>query len=379
MDTVLAPRATGSEYAGLRRPLTLPCQTIEQLQQSGAIASRLFIERDQIQPASMDLRIGAEAWRIRSSFAPRANRPVAAELVRQSAYKLDLRESAVLEAGAVYIIPLLESLALPPDVEALANPKSTTGRLDVLVRVLTDSDAGFNRAPAGYHGPLWLEVAPRTFSITASMGDRLTQIRFQVGSGPAGLDPDILATRAPSLIGLSDAEPGWKPLVRDNLIGLSVDLDGLGTIVGYRGRRHADRIDLSKVRHYPRDQFWDAIHQPTDGRLILDPGYVYILATRENVSVPPDLAAEMTAYDASAGDFLPQAAGYFDPGFGTPLDSSASRAVLELRNFGVPFQIEHGQTIAWLRYDAMLEIPARLYGAGSNYQRQKLALAKHFL
>lgn len=330
-------------------PGILPCQGIEALIAAGAISADAPFDADQVQPASLDLRLSDRAWRVRASFLPGARR-VEERLADVTMHAIDLSPGVVLEKGCVYIVRLSERLALPPGLIARANPKSSTGRVDVFVRLLTDHGAAFDDVAEGYDGPLYLEVAPQTFSILVRPGTRLNQLRLKVG------DPPRLETRS-----------------------VGVDLGGDGEVVGFRGRRHAGVIDLDRIDgHDPRD-FWEPLYAPR-AELLLDPGEFYILASNEAVEIPVLQAAEMTPIDPSVGEFRVHYAGFFDPGFGTEeAGGRGARGVLEVRTHDTPFLLEHGQTVARLVYEPLTERPARLYGqGGSHYQRQGLKLSKHF-
>jgi dCTP deaminase len=326
----------------------LPYQAIHDLIESGAIAADTPFTEIQVQPASLDLRLGARVWRVRASFLPGMGRTVAERLSDVAMHELDLTKGAVLERGCVYIAEVQERLKLPHGVQARANPKSSTGRVDVFVRLLTDHAAAFDDVAEGYAGPCFLEIAPQTFSVLARTGTRLNQLRLKRG------DPPKLQIR-------------------------SVGVDLTGAIAGFRARRHAGVVDLDKEDgHDPRD-FWQAL-EPRRGELLLDPGEFYILASKEAIEIPGDQAAEMTPIDPSVGEFRVHYAGFFDPGFGTEeAGATGSRAVLEVRSHETPFLLEDGQTVARLVYEPLTERPTRLYGFdGSHYQRQGLKLSKHF-
>lgn len=336
-------------------------------------------DSDQIQPASLDLRLGKIAYRVRASFLPGPERTVSERLQSVKLHDIDLSSSAVLEVGCVYIIPLLESLNLPDGLSASANPKSSTGRLDVFTRVISDRAREFDQVANGYQGPLYLEVSPRTFPVVVRTGSRLSQIRFRTGLSI--LSDTALADlhRQETLVASAD------PYIT-NGISLSIDLQGNGDgLVGYRGKRHTGVIDMDiKARHDVRD-FWEPIYThgsgPEPGSIVLDPDQFYILVSNEAVHVPPDYAAEMVPFDPLVGEFRVHYAGFFDPGFGhSKAGGTGSRAVLEVRSHEVPFILEHGQTIGRLVYEKMLERPGQLYGesATSNYQGQGLKLSKHF-
>jgi dCTP deaminase len=332
----------------------LPDHILRALNSQGAIASIAPFADNQIQPASLDLRLGDYAYRVRASFLPGKASTVAARLDQSDLvmHKLDLRGGAVLETGCVYLVPLLESLALPQDVFGLANPKSSTGRIDVFVRLICDGATSFDRVTAGYKGPLWAEICPRTFSILVRPGDRLTQLRLKRGATPTLKRLDL---------------------------NLDLSHDSLGDIIGYRARRHAPLLDLAKVGgHAPRDWFEPLVAR--DGRLVLDPGEFYILASLPGLSIPKDVAAEMVPTAEDLGEFRAHYAGFFDPGFGFfGNDSKSTRGVLEVRGRDVPFVLEHGQPVARLIYEPLAALPDHVYGEiGSHYQGQGLKLSKLF-
>tara|TARA_R110002072_G_scaffold70478_1_gene170085 strand:- start:845 stop:1927 length:1083 start_codon:yes stop_codon:yes gene_type:complete len=330
----------------------LPDHQLQALFDQGVIAADTPPDATQIQPASIDLRLGAKAFRLRASFLPGRNRTVADRLADDLVmHTVDLRDGAVLETGCVYLAPLQERLNLPAGLSAAMNPKSSTGRIDVFTRVITDQGVAFDQAPLGYAGPLYAEICPRTFSILAREGDRLSQIRFRRGA---------------------------HECLRE--VTVSVDLAGFENgVVGYRARRHAGLVDLSRLGGHSSARFWEPITAP-DRRLVLDPGEFYILASREAVSIGLDEAAEMAPVAPEIGEFRAHYAGFFDPGFGiAATGGTGSRAVLEVRGHDVPFMLDHGQAIARLVYEPMLEAPAAAYGAvASNYQAQGLKLSKFF-
>jgi dCTP deaminase len=326
----------------------LPCQSIEDLIAEEAITSLTPFDKDQVQPASLDLRLGARAWRVRASFLPGRSRRVSQRLADVAMHELDLTRGAVLERGCVYIAEVQERLALPANVSARGNPKSSTGRIDVFVRLLTDHGPAFDDVEAGYEGPLYIEISPHTFSVLARTGTRLNQLRLKRG------EPAKLSIRS---VGV-DLSPG---------------------IAGFRARRHAGVVDLDhEDGHDPRD-FWEPLI-PRNGQLLLDPGEFYILASKEDIEIPALEAAEMTPIDPSVGEFRVHYAGFFDPGFGTEEAMAVgSKGVLEVRSHETPFLLEDGQTVARLVYEPLTARPARLYGeGGSHYQRQGLKLSKHF-
>ncbi len=351
----------------------LPSQHILGLVEKGAIRAEPGILADQVQPASLDLRLGDLAYRVRASFLAGKGRSVAERLGEFEMHRIELAGGAVLEKGAVYVVELIERLALPERIQAVANAKSSTGRLDLLTRTITDGGAEFDRIAPGYAGPLYAEICPRSFSVLVRPGMRLNQIRFRQGQSVLG-DDDLRARHARER--LVDG-----PAHIDQGLGFSVDLGHCeGGRIGYRAKPHAGVIDLGRIGHYAARDFWEPL-TAGDGQLILDPGAFYILVSREAVHIPPDLAAEMAPYLAMVGEFRVHYAGFFDPGFGhRPAGGAGSRGVLEVRCHEAPFVLEHGQVVGRLVYERMLEVPERLYGAGmnSNYQGQGLKLSKHF-
>ena len=351
----------------------LPGHAIEALAASGAITSaRPFVE-GQIQPASLDLRLGSRAYRVRASFLPGPLRSVEERLSVLGLHEIDLERGAVLETNTVYIAEIEEHLALPAGLSAAANPKSSTGRLDVFTRIITDRTDRFDLVAQGYAGKLYAEVSPRTFPVLVRRGSRLAQLRLR--SGEARLDDDELA----SLHARETLVAGGSPSISAG-ITVSIDLAGSSKVIGYRAKNHTGLIDVDRVGAYEARDFWDPL-TARDGTLVLDPGQFYILASKEAVHVPPDYAAEMTPFDPLVGEFRVHYAGFFDPGFGhTAAGGHGSRAVLEVRSRDVPFILEDGQTVARLVYERLSAPPKTLYGSdlGSHYQAQGLKLSKHF-
>jgi dCTP deaminase len=333
---------------------------------------------DQIQPASIDLRLGANAYRVRASFLPGSSSTVQDKLREFTMHEMDITNGGVLEKGCVYIVPLLEQLSLKHRMFALANPKSSTGRLDIFTRVITDNGAEFDRVREAYKGPLYAEISPRTFSILVRKGSRLSQLRIRRGT-PLNSDERLKELQQKfQLVGRQLSDDQIK-----NGVPITVDVHGeaTGGIIGYKAKNHAGLIDVDKVGHYSPSDFWDPVTAPRERGLILDPADFYILASRESVKVPPGFAAEMIAYDTLVGEFRVHYAGFFDPGFGDPsAGGEGSKAVLEVRSYEVPFVIEDGQVVGRLVYERLTSAPERLYGSGvkSNYQRQGLRLSKHF-
>ena len=327
----------------------LPDHKLTALFEDGSIAAQSGPDVGQIQPASLDLRLGDVAYRVRASFLPGRNRSVQSVLDTpgMQMHQVNLRGGAVLETGCVYIIPLQESLVLPSQVSGRANPKSSTGRIDVFTRVVTDRSEAFDDIPGGYSGPLFLEISPRTFSILVRPGDKLAQLRLRSG----------------------DPAETYEKVV-------SIDLENSDGPIGWRAKHHAGMVDLQGIAAHDPKEYWEPV-RPTRGRIVLNPEEFYILASRETVQVPENEAAEMAPIAPELGEFRAHYAGFFDPGFGT--NAGGSRAVLEMRSRDVPFILEHGQPVAKLVYEPMASAPPEIYGgAGSNYQGQGLKLSKHF-
>ncbi len=342
----------------------------------GLLSAPRALDADQSQPASLDLRLGTKAYRVRASFMPGPGTPVVDKLERLKLHEVDLTAGAVLETGCVYIVPLLEGFALSPDLSASANPKSSTGRLDIFTRVIADGAQEFDKVPPGYRGPLYLEVSPRTFPIVVRTGSRLTQIRFRKGRAQLAEAELSALHEAETLVAAE------MPNISGGGIALSVDLSGgPDRLIGYRGKHHTGVVDVDRRAAHDVLDFWEPIHDRGARELVLDPDEFYILVSREAVHVPPLYAAEMTPFDPLVGEFRVHYAGFFDPGFGhSAAGGSGSRAVLEVRSHEVPFILEHGQIVGRLVYEHMLHRPHALYGTdlGSNYQAQGLKLSKHF-
>ena len=372
----------------------LSSQEILELIHKNVITSENGIEKDLIQPASMDLRLGIKAWRVPASFLPGKGNKVSSRLKDLAMHEFSLIDGAVLECGCVYIVKLLENVSLTDNLTGIANPKSSTGRLDVFTRLIVDGAMEFEEVPAGYQGPLYAEISPRTFSVLVRTGSRLNQLRLKRGqSFTSDKEMEILQEH----VGLVRYQDNINLLDKiKNGVPLSVDLIGENGLIGYKARKHSMLIDIDKPNHYKRELFWekitveDLLYQGGDyknknnqGSLILSPDAFYILASKEYVSVPSKYAAEMRAYDTKVGEFRAHYAGFFDPGFGlTELGASKTKAVLEVRSHDVPFLIEQDQTVCRLVYEPMANVPSILYGeAGNsnNYQAQGLKLAKHFI
>jgi dCTP deaminase len=401
-----APAALFSEMARSepRKTGILPSQEIQELIRNGKIRSTEEITDAQIQPASIDLRLGKVAYRIQASFLPGRSSTIRTKIKDLCLAEIDLTKPALLEKGAVFIVPLVESLALPSDIGGKANPKSTTGRLDIFTRLITDGGLEFERVPTGYKGDLYVEIVSRTFPIVVGAGTKLNQLRFVRGTPPSGdgvleqlaqrehlvyFDNGGEPTRAIVERGLDKLAPqrAGDPAPQafiDRGLRTTIDLEGTAAsgIVAYKAKRHCPPVDFSKVGAYEAAEFWVPIPSPRSGRLVLDPGDFYLLGSKERFCVPASWAAEMEPYDQSSGDFSVHYAGFFDPGFGYGLNGEikGTKAVLEVRAHEVPILLEDRQIVGRLVYHRMANVPGKLYGQaiGSSYQQQGLALSKQF-
>jgi dCTP deaminase len=362
----------------------LPCQNITELLDSRVIFAERPIAPEQIQPASLDLRLSSKAYRIQASFLPNKAKTVMSKLRdmldRAEAVEIDLSKPAILERGCVYIALLAEELLLPDDIWGKANPKSTTGRLDVLTRLITDYSREFEKVEPGYRGPLYAEIFPSTFSIVVREGTRLNQLRLIRGK-PVSSDKNLGELDKEHPLLFREDQPG-KPQISNGL-WLSVDLEGNGgdDPIAYEARQESPIIDFDKRHHYPRNAGWNPIPRCDRNCLILERNRFYLLASKERIRIPPTHAAELIAYDPSFGEFRIHYAGFFDPGFGCGDEHHrGSRAVLEVRSHNVPFLLEDGQIVGRLVFERLLCPPTRLYGTdiGSSYQNQNLALGKQF-
>jgi dCTP deaminase len=371
------PTAEGEE----RTTGILPSQAIRELIAKGRIIGNRAITEEQIQPASLDLRLGDIAHRVQASFLPGPGGKVEAKVKDLRMARVDLTSAAVFEKGCVYIVPLLEELDLPRDISGKANPKSTTGRLDVFIRLITDDGVEFERVPPGYKGRLYAEIVSRTFTVAVRAGMRLNQLRFVRGN-PVSSDSRIRRLDDEQQLIYMDEESPVKASV-DRGLRITVNLEGSSPeeVIAYKARKHAPAIELDRINYYAPEEFWEARRHGSNQRLILEPGDFYILASKERVRVPPEFAAEMVPFDPSVGEFRIHYAGFFDPGFGYgSSDIKGTRAVLEVRAHEVPFLIEHEQFVGRLTYMPLLSTPEKIYGLqiGSSYQQQALTLSKQF-
>jgi dCTP deaminase len=360
----------------------VPAQGLREAVDAGHVSAGAYtIPPDNVQPASLDLRLGRKAWSLRCSFLPDAGSTVMSRIGDLALDEFEMGEGMTLECNRPYLIPLVEELQLPDGVRAKANPKSSTGRLDVFTRVITDRNSRFDEIPAGYSGRLYLEVVPRSFTVRVEELLSLNQLRLLEGeSRVADAELPRVHERCPLLYRGDEPVPARDLAISDGLF-LGVDLSGpADRVVGYRAKKNSRRLDLTKLRHYRWHDYWEPVFPEPGGRIVLEPEIFYLLLSAERVCVPPEYAAEMTAYDPTAGELRTHYAGFFDPGFGYA-ETGGSRAALEVRARDVAFMVEHGQPICKLAFERMIAPPDKLYGsaAGSNYQGQETMLSKHFI
>ncbi|MGH9328307.1 MAG: 2'-deoxycytidine 5'-triphosphate deaminase [Terriglobia bacterium] len=360
----------------------LPSQTIRTLIETGKIIAPT-VGDEQIQPASIDLRLGEVAYQVKASFLPSPNSLIGPKIRELQTQELDLKCPALLTPGSVFIAPLVESLALPPDMGGKANPKSTTGRLDIFTRLMTEGESTFEVVREGYSGDLYVEIVPRTFPIVVRAGTKLNQLRFFRGKSQSDDDQLRRLARKRQLIYYDKGEDASGPTIREGL-RISIDLSGeKGSIVAYKAKKTELPVDLACVGTYDPHDFWEPLRAgDLRGSLVLNPGDFYLLSSKEKISVPADYAAEMVSYDPSIGEFTVHYAGFFDPGFGygNSGEIKGTTAVLEVRAHEVPILLEDGREVGRLIYHKMAAPPDKLYGQGigSSYQQQGLALSKQF-
>ena len=359
----------------------MPIQELRKAAAGGMIVSpHSPIPRENLQPASLDLRLGNMAHRLRCSFLPH-NGSVEGRLEDLAMESLPLDRGAVLEINRPYLAPLMEELDLPPDTRARANPRSSTGRMDLFTRIITDGSAQFDNVAPGYRGRMYLEIVSRSFACRIRTGISLNQVRFLRGD-PRISGDDLLERHLREPLALLEGGPClFGPGELDGGVPLSVDLAGGGNengTVGYRARRNSGLLDLTEAGGNQAGEFWEPVQAEPGRKLVLEPEELYLLASREAMRIPPDLAAEMVALDPRSGEFRTHYAGFFDPGFG--YEGEAARAVMEIRAHDAPFMLEHGQPVCRLEFEEMLAQPEVLYGAGagSSYQGQGLRLSKYF-
>ncbi len=364
-----------------RRTGILPSQSIRELIDAGQIIAIQSVEDAQIQPASIDLRLGPVAYRVRASFLPGKNSTVEAKIRSLALTEASLTRETVFETGCVYVVPLMEELALPSDVAAKANPKSTTGRLDIFTRLLTDGGEEFERVPRGYKGKLYAEIVSRTFPVAVKEGMRLNQLRF-IRKRERMSDKMLTSLNRQEGLVYKDEDTAARANIQQGL-WITLDLRGEreNEVVALKARKNAPVIHLGKVGFYEPDEFWEPIRSRPDRGMVLDPGDFYLLTSKEKIRVPPSVAAEMVPFDPAVGEFRIHYAGFFDPGFGYgSSDIRGTKAVLEVRAHEAPIFMEDGQKVGRLVYSELMAAPSKIYGPsiGSSYQQQGLALSKQF-
>ena len=362
-----------------KKPGVLPKHELKQAIKSGLITATEPIGKTQLQPSSIDLRLGATAYRVRSSFLPHKKKvmEMAGELMM---YEFDLTKGAILEKGNVYLIPLMESLELPRDIRGRTNPKSSTGRLDIFTRVITNHCLRFEDIDTGYCGGLYLEVVPRSFTIRVKTGLCLNQLRLVRGASSIS-DSRLLTMHDEQPLIFGSGLFKASTSISDGIyVGIEVHTENEDRIVGYMAKKNSRVIDLTSDEKYEVHDFWEPIKSPRENFLILEPEEFYIFASKERVRVPMDCAAEMVEFDAGTGELRTHYAGFFDSGFGDG-DLMGTKAVLEVRPHDVPFRVEDGQPFFKLRYEKMAARPKAGYGSGigSNYHDQGLKLSKQFV
>ncbi|MGO9648863.1 conserved hypothetical protein [Candidatus Sulfotelmatobacter sp. SbA7] len=380
-DVGLFPEPAGQGAEG-RKDGILPYQTIKELIETGRIVGSPAIPDENIQPASLDLRLGDIAHRVRASFLPGPNGTVEDKIKELRMARVDLTGAAVFEKDCVYIVPLIEEVYLPEHISGKANPKSTTGRLDIFTRLITDHGVEFDRVPPGYKGRLYAEIVSRTFTVAIRAGMRLSQVRFVRGNPDGTHDRAIKKLdQEQTLVYMDEDSPVKARLDRGLRVTVNLEASEKGEVIAYKARRNAPVIELNRINYYSPEEFWEVRQESASKSLILEPGDFYILASRERVRVPAEFAAEMVPFDPSDGEFRIHYAGFFDPGFGYgSSDIKGTRAVLEVRAHEVPFLMEHGQMVGRLNYMPLLAKPDKIYGLGigSSYQQQALTLSKQF-
>jgi len=368
----------------------LPDHELRAAARAGWIRSAVPLADEQFQPASLDLRLGPVAYQLRASFLP-FRETVRERLGAEDAPdpelvidRLSLERGTTFARGAVYLVPLLESLVLPPALRGRSNPKSTTGRLDIFTRVITDRTPRFDEIRAGYAGPLYLEVSPQSFPVRVQAGQALNQLRLLAGPTTVpDAELEALYREAPLLYDDDDRPVPLERAVFNDGLCMGVDLSGRATggVIGYRAHANPPAVDLGRIAAYDPDEFWEPIKRPARDAFILEANRFYILVSKEKIRVPPAFAAEMVVYDAGAGEIRTHYAGFFDPGFGFGDGSvRGTKVVMEVRAREVPFMVYDGQTSFKVWFERLRSRPERVYGVGlaSSYQHQTLSLSRHF-
>ncbi len=336
-----------------------------------------------VRPSSLDLTVSDEIYEVAGIFQPRTNETVRQVLAKINKKKVSLNEP--LSQGSMYLLRLNETLALPEQVYAYCNPKSSSGRIDVHVRLLADRVSRYDAVtPAGWRGELWLSIMPKTFDIKLPRNYSLNQIRFFNADTRFDELELELAMREHSLLWrVKKRQPfDYSELkIRDGDGAAILTLDLSPKIVGYRAVKTKQVIDLNRINYYDWKKFFEPVLASKADYLELERDYFYILSTSEAVRVPPDLACEMAPMDERSGEFRSHYAGFIDPGWGWGRagEGKGRPLTLELR----PFEdliVRDRQPIAKIKFERMMKLPDTAYDAGpSNYLKQAgPRLAKQF-
>lgn len=333
----------------------------------------------QIQMSSVDLRLTDIYYEMSTTALPRKAGIDA--LIRSYGSVPAKQKEIVLRRGNIYLFLLKEKLRFDTYMSAKASPKSTTGRLDAHVRLLTENAERYDEVPQGYSGRLYLEVIPQSFDLIVRENSKLTQLRIFDKGRHILSDADIHNLS-------KENAPVKQDIHVDKGIVLSLDLGHSVNdyLIGYSAKPSKRPIDIDLIDYYNVDEFWDRITKDdydfiNDNTLILRPNSFYILATYEKISIAPEYAGELLEMDISLGEFRVHYAGFFDPGFGYDVDNPTeahAKAVLEVRTYQFSHAIEHRQAIGRLKLEKVSSTPKSLYGKVSNYQKQGLRLAKQF-
>lgn len=356
----------------------LASQEIRELIHKGHIK---HADEKSIRPASLDLTITSEVYRLEEMFLPKSGETIRDILknARPSAHHL----SHPLERNVLYLARLQEHLSLPDGIHCVCNPKSSTGRVDIQVRVLADGVPRYDAVmPGGYDGDLWLLMSPKSFPVKIDAGESLSQIRFVRGSSRVTEEEIEETLTAHDL--LWDIE--GKPLresgrLSDQDGSLILGIDVSRDLVGWECLGLHRILDLSKRGHYYAEEFFRPLRRTGDHIRLQNNGF-YILYTRERVQVPPHLACEMVPMDERSGEFRVHYAGFIDPGWGWGIDGSANgrRLVLEIRPFE-DIVLRDGQPVGKIKFEKMSSRPDQVYDQiDSNYinETELPRLSKHF-
>ncbi|MDA1284586.1 MAG: 2'-deoxycytidine 5'-triphosphate deaminase [Proteobacteria bacterium] len=324
-------------------------KNIEELIKKKIILITSSFNKSQIQPASLDLTLSSNCYRIKASFIPN-NKKVSQLIESLALSKINLNNENLLEKNCIYLCELNEHLNLNNAYSAKSNPKSTTGRLDIFTRLITDYGKEYDVVDRGYNGKLYLEIIPQSFSIIVKKGLSLNQIRFY---------KDHLIINS---------------FIKSQDISIYIKKN---EICAYKAIKNTSAINLNKLNHYKINDFWETII-PKNNNFIIEKDEFYILRSLENIKIKDTIAAELEPFGDNFGNFRVHYAGFFDPGFGN--NKLGTPAVFELRAYDTPFYVENKQKVARLNFYKLIEKSINTYGKKikSNYHNQKLKLAKQF-